>query len=294
MRRLVSITSLVLVVLPASSPATPLAELVQEAVAARKLRDSDLKGTGGPRTPFREVCPAGGLLIGLEVAVGGPPPAERVIAVRPIYRVGTATRTGAAAGQFLADNVTRTRRLVARAGYAVGGLEVAGDQRLDGLSVRFFRLTDSALDPADAYDSEWVGSTMTGPREFLDGQGQPVVGLFGRLEGESVLGLGLTFADIPRPEPTAAAAPQTVVARSLPEPAAEPPSSSGWGLLPVLVFVGVSVALAGVGFVAVRRRPGGVQQLPRLKVIEEPPHPVVIPDRPMHEIVQMETDCFRN
>ena len=75
--RIPSVTLLLL--LPAAAPAAdPLGDAVREAVAARKTRDSDLKGASGTRTPFRQTTADGGVLVGFEVGLGGSAPAERV------------------------------------------------------------------------------------------------------------------------------------------------------------------------------------------------------------------------
>ena len=89
-----SLAVAVLVVLPPSAPADPLGDATREAVAARRVRDSDLKGAHEPRTPYRNLATDGGVLVGLEVGLGGSPPAERVLALRPIYRINGRERTG--------------------------------------------------------------------------------------------------------------------------------------------------------------------------------------------------------
>ena len=99
MRRLVLAVA-VLVVLSTSAAADPLGDAAREAVAARHVRDSDLKGAHDPRTPYRNLAADGGVLVGLEVGLGGSPPAERVLAVRPIYRVNGRERTGGAGRQL--------------------------------------------------------------------------------------------------------------------------------------------------------------------------------------------------
>src|SRR6478736_5918407 len=121
-----------LVLLPTTAPADPLGNAARAAVAARKVRDSDLKGAHEARTPYRELATDGGVLVGLEVGLAGPPGAERVAAVRPIYSIDGRLRDGPPAGSFLADEVRRTVRLVARDGYAVAALRVRAGWQVDG------------------------------------------------------------------------------------------------------------------------------------------------------------------
>jgi hypothetical protein len=265
MRYLSPVTlALVLVADAFTGVADPIADTGQ-AVTAPKLHDSAMKGSTAARTPFREVAPDGGVLVGLEVGVGGTPPAERVAAVRAIYRVGGKNRTGSPAGHFLSEEVTRTVRLVAREGYAVGGVRVSAGKRIDGLSLRFLRVDERTLNPADAYESDWVGTARADGRQLVDSRDQTIVGLFGRLEGDVLLGLGLTFAEAPAPRaPEPTPAPKTVSTLPPPESPAEDPASSGNTRLAMLVFAVVAIPLGLIGIIAARQPRGRIQQLPRV------------------------------
>src|SRR4051794_19723672 len=131
--------------LAAAPAADPLAAAARDAVAARRVQESDLKGARDLGTPYRELAADGGVLVGLEVGLGGSPPAERVLAVRPVYRADGRTWTGPPAGSFLADDVTRTARLLARDGYAVAAVRVSAGRWVDGLGLRFARVTGAWL-----------------------------------------------------------------------------------------------------------------------------------------------------
>src|SRR5215212_4694309 len=86
MPRLVALSPVVFLALPSVAPAgDPLADAVRGAVAARKLRETDLQGNATARSPYRDVAADGAVLVGLEVGLGGAAPAERVVAVRPVY-----------------------------------------------------------------------------------------------------------------------------------------------------------------------------------------------------------------
>ena len=210
-----------LLLLPNPAAADPLTEAARQAVAARKVRESDFKGARGPLAPYRELAADGGVLVGLEVGLGGSAPAERVEAVRPIYRVDGRDRTGPPAGRFLSDEVRRSVRLLARDGYAVAALQVSAGRQVDGLAVRFARVDKAWLKLADSYDTDWVGAGSAESREWLTGDGQPVVGLVARLDGDAVRGLGLTFADLPRPpDPPPPAPPPPSPAPPIPAPKA--------------------------------------------------------------------------
>lgn len=274
MRPLFSLAPALLLVLPVPA-ADPLAEALRQAVAVRKVRDSDFKGTRGALTPYRELATDGGVLVGLEVGLGGSSPAEWVVAVRPIYRVAGRDRTGPPAGRFLSDEVKRTVHLSARDEYAVAAVQLGTGRGVDGLAIRFARIDRAWLKLADSYESAWVGTTSAEQREWLTGDGQPVVGLFARLDGDAVRGLGLIFADLPRPPdpppppppappapspaPKAAAKPPTLVQR----PAPPPPTRSR--VLPYLAYgAGVVLPLGLLVFLVMRRGAGGARRPTRL------------------------------
>jgi hypothetical protein len=101
------------------------------------------------------------------------------------------------------------------------------------------------------------------------------VGLFARLDGDAVRGLGLTFADLPEPAtaaaapaPRAAPAPARKLAREAEKPAPPAPRSR----LPYVV-VGVSILapLALVAYLTFRRDTGGLRQLRRRATVQNLP-----------------------
>jgi len=77
--------------------------------------------------------------------------------------------------------------LVGGPAFTLGGLA-------DGLSLTFMRGVSGKLDPADSYESDWVGSKDTGggPTK-LDGNGTPVIGIVGKASDKECTGLGLLF-----------------------------------------------------------------------------------------------------
>src|SRR5207237_10519770 len=76
---------------------------------------------GGGRDPqFKDVAPAGGLLVGFEVGTAPAFGREMTRSVRPIYRVGEGETLGEQRGTQLQKVVT----IKAKPGYAVGALAV--------------------------------------------------------------------------------------------------------------------------------------------------------------------------
>ena len=64
--------------------ADPLTEAARQAVAARKVRDSDVKGSRSGLAPYRELAADGGVLVGLEVGLG--------VSLVPLMADGSVTR----------------------------------------------------------------------------------------------------------------------------------------------------------------------------------------------------------
>ena len=60
----------------------------------------------------------------------------------------------------------------------------------DGLSVTFMKVADGKLDPADSYESEYVGSGQKKPLTKIGG-GTPVIGIVGKSNAKDLTGFGL-------------------------------------------------------------------------------------------------------
>jgi hypothetical protein len=259
----------------AADPPPSLQTSVRHAVAAHEVRDSDLKGSAEVGEPFRVTTREGGVLVGLEVGLGRAGSTDRVLAVRPLYRLGAMEWPGPAAGDFLAPDVARTVRSVARPGYAVGGMWVNAGGDLAGLAFVYHRVKGAWLDPNDRYESGWLGAGSD-TAELLDGKGRPIVGLFGRTEGGSLRALGLTFADLSAPArpavPDAPPRPKSDLEmenEALRAARAGQPDSGGLGWY---VGAGAVTLVAGLGLAGYwawrrrgRRRPAAAE--PALKAV---------------------------
>jgi serine/threonine protein kinase len=69
--------------------------------------------------------------------------------------------------------------LLARDGYAVGGLIVDADDYVRAVRLIFMKLKKYELDPTDRYESDWIGTPPTREPKTISGEGQMVLGLFG-------------------------------------------------------------------------------------------------------------------
>jgi hypothetical protein len=73
------------------------------------------------------------------------------------------------------------KAVVARAGYAVGGMNVHAPKYVSAIQLVFMRVGDDGrLDPSDSYTSDWIGKPAGGPPEKLGGGGRKVIGIKGR------------------------------------------------------------------------------------------------------------------
>jgi hypothetical protein len=212
----------------AEGPETVFAA-ARTAAALGRVEKTPMLGAPILKTSFREAPLEGALLVGFELGLGKFVSEEAVYALRPIYRTEQGEMTTRAYGLFEGQGagngpnrsrVTRTVRLLAQPGYAVGGITVRRGIGISGMSVTFLRLTGTRLDPRQAYTSEWVGGVRGEPVSATTRNGAPVVGIFGNRDDRQVLALGLLHLDQPE-EPASPPPPPSATART--EPAPPPP-----------------------------------------------------------------------
>ncbi len=72
--------------------------------------------------------------------------------------------------------------VIAKAGYAVGALEVDAKRFVNAMQIVFMRLNpDGSLDPSQSYTSQWIGfRTSSRTTKTISGKGALVVGIYGR------------------------------------------------------------------------------------------------------------------
>jgi hypothetical protein len=146
-------------------------------------RGSKLIGGKGGK-PFREVDKDKKILVGLNFTVD-----DKVIkSVQPIFRNPDGKLThGVSHGK---DN-GRKIEVLAKDGYAVGGLNVWAGDKVDGVRVVFMRVVDGKLDVKDSYESDVVG-VEGGLVSRLHSDGRFIIGVNGR-EGEYLDALGVVW-----------------------------------------------------------------------------------------------------
>jgi S1-C subfamily serine protease len=167
---------------PGAAPAAP-----ETAKAAPKGKEPTILG-GAFDPQFKDVAPDGALLVGLEIGLGKFGNRDMIRSARPIYRSPSGETNGEIHG-----TVKPTVTLKAKDGYAVGAVTVKHGMMFDGMSVTFMKVTDGKLDPADAYESEWVGTDEKKTPTKQGGDGTPVVGIVGKSSAKEMTGMGLLF-----------------------------------------------------------------------------------------------------
>jgi len=147
--------------------------------------------SGNERERFRELAPAGGVLVGARVgyidAFGG----SKVGMIQPIFQAGTAYVAGKPHGKEIPPSI----RVTARPGYAVGGINTRTGLLLDAFQFVFMKFRDGQLDPADSYASDWLGDPRGGGDGKASGEGKLVVGIHGRSNGREINMLGVIVAE---------------------------------------------------------------------------------------------------
>jgi hypothetical protein len=288
----------------AAEPPT-LSDNVRKAVANKQLSNSD---NLQKRTTYHDLAGEGGVLVGFEVGLSKWFDKDIPYALRPIYRDGTREWDGEPSGSLQANAVRRTVRTIARPGYAVGGLWVRQGAGLDRICLRFFKVRDGRLDPADNYSSPWIGNSDGGSESYFDGGGLPVVGTIGDARTGQLRSLGLVYARVPKnafvaEEEPAAKKAETEGKTKLEQEAPVPVEDGDSTLFAIVAAVisGAALLIVVLSLVAMSRKPPAPEaeeptaqvapaQLPR-KQREPPPLPrkgaaiadrETLADRPAH------------
>jgi hypothetical protein len=140
-------------------------------------KDTEVVGDAKNGTPMRYVQP-GGHLLGLEF---------RLQEWEKEKAIGGLTAV------FLRDQepTPGLTRVMAKDGYAVGGVEVHTQKFVDAVRLRFMKVRpDGGLDKNDTYTSDWIGHPGGGAPKVLAGDGSKIIGINLR-QGVVINGLAL-------------------------------------------------------------------------------------------------------
>lgn len=160
-----------------SSKLSPEERFFQTTAVASPNTTAVAGGKGG--TPFKEVFPDGGILVGFDVWLGSWGTAETVVrAICPIYETLQGRHRGKVYGKKDGSPIT----VEANPGDAVSGINIRTGSVVDGLRVQFqkidyygFRLTGE-----NSYKSEPLGGDGGSKRAYpITANGKPVIGIYG-------------------------------------------------------------------------------------------------------------------
>jgi hypothetical protein len=146
---------------------------------------------GGWNEPeFMDLSPAGGMLVGFDIAYGGL--GNSIVTVQPIYQVPGKPKD--VSGLIHGTDTKRRGRDRAKPGYAVGAISVKGALWVDGFSITYMKVVDDKLDPTDSYESSWYGNPgRPDEMNLITGEGAPAIGILGRQGRRDLNALGLVF-----------------------------------------------------------------------------------------------------
>jgi hypothetical protein len=172
-----------------SKETVELLKLVEEAAKAKDYRID--KTHGGGKAPYDDYPSKPGFLIGMNIWPGLQGKNAIIKGVQPIYETTDGKKFGGKFGWF----VTPPTRVDAKAGYAVGGLKMhTSAGTIQGMSIVFFRVTETGLDKTDSYESKWFGHKDPTTAFKVGMDGNPVLGIHGMVHDDSKnpdFGLGL-------------------------------------------------------------------------------------------------------
>jgi hypothetical protein len=144
-------------------------------------------GVTTDREAFSVVPEQGALLIGFDVNVDD----AKIAGLRPIFL----TAEGHATGRWCGVAKAKPQRIVAKAGYAVGAVNVQARLWLTGLSLQFMEIAPEGLNPAASYQSDWLGhAPVSGAGVQIGGEGSAVIGIHGHAGTAAISSLGLVLA----------------------------------------------------------------------------------------------------
>jgi hypothetical protein len=127
-------------------------------------------------------------LTGFEVSVGQSLGWDTIQSVQALFQF----RKGPARGHLWGKKQPNVVTLAAKPGYAVGKVTVRTGLFIDALQVTFMAIDGQKLNPADSYQSEWIGG-KGGFMRSLGGDGTPIMGIYGKAnpQDETLTALGL-------------------------------------------------------------------------------------------------------
>jgi hypothetical protein len=169
--------------------------------AAKDKRYRNDARHGGGVNPYEDTPPKPGLMIGLDIWPGTrDKTVQYVRGARPVFLTNKGEILDGHGHGYVG---TGSVRLLAKPGYAVGGLKIHTDfGEVAGLSAVFYKVTATGLDKNDSYESKYYGHNDPNTAKLAGGTGDPVVGIHGLVAKEAKshdFGIGLIMVGEKKP-----------------------------------------------------------------------------------------------
>jgi hypothetical protein len=140
------------------------------------------------KTEFSVIPEQGALLIGFDISADD----RRILALRPVFLASKGQTLGQWCGTTKPKS--KSKRVLAKTGYAVGAVRVKGGVHVEGFSIVFMEIGAGGLNPSTAYESDWFGRSGAARSAVeVGGEGAAVIGIRGHSDSEQVTSLGLVL-----------------------------------------------------------------------------------------------------
>lgn len=159
-------------------------------IESNQITPGGTLGSNNYQWHWNDIVKEGGYIVGFEAAEGKWNQSSVLGSLTPIYATAGGLRNGEKRGNGN-DNV---KRVIAKDGYAVGGLIVRGGDVVHSIQIIFMQIKQDgvSLNMADSYLSEKLGGDGGGdPKKVLNG-GKMIVGLTGA-SGDVVDSIGFIY-----------------------------------------------------------------------------------------------------
>ena len=159
--------------------------------ARREGRTSRSQMVGSGDDPYEDTTDR--LLAGFVVGIGKSGDDANVTAIVPLFLNLDGKRVN---GQIHGSGDSADKTIIGPPGYAVGAVTVKAGASIDGIKVTFMKIKANGLDPLDApLATAWYGGMGGGPGVRLGGNGDPIIGIFGKTSKVSH-GFGVVSAKV--------------------------------------------------------------------------------------------------
>jgi hypothetical protein len=154
------------------APKSPVWAKIRQSIAQRSYKTNKEIGGAFGNVPINETHTDGGVLIGF---FAGEDDGGHVGFLQPIYLTAQGEKVGKAYGE-----VRRPAQcLKAKAGYALGGVDMRAGGVIDALTLVFMKVDGERLNPADRYPSATIGGQGGGPMSAAS-KGELLIGIHGK------------------------------------------------------------------------------------------------------------------